>query len=203
MFCPQCGSTQSDELRFCKACVANLEAVRVAVTKADRSGQFDWNKTWVAEMLQGSEAAVKRAAELERLQGITPETKRLKAIKDGIVTASVGASAMIVLFMIMEGIIASGRVSEAAAQILARVWIAGLIPLFVGLAMTFNGLFVSKRGELPEAKSSEPYDPPRDLRQAETNHLHAGSPFSVIDETTRHLEKTPSGKATNELPGER
>ena len=32
MFCPQCGTNQSDELKFCKSCGANLSAVRQAVT---------------------------------------------------------------------------------------------------------------------------------------------------------------------------
>ena len=31
MFCPQCGSTQNDELKFCKSCGVNLDAVRQAL----------------------------------------------------------------------------------------------------------------------------------------------------------------------------
>ena len=76
MFCPQCGSTQSDELKFCKSCGANLGAVRKAVETGDTGGKFDWNKTWVAEMLLSGEESVRRAAEIERLQGKTPEVKR-------------------------------------------------------------------------------------------------------------------------------
>jgi hypothetical protein len=74
MFCPQCGSTQSDELRFCKSCGANLFAVRKAVTSPESVERFDWNKTWLAEMMRSGEENVKRAAEIERIQGITPET---------------------------------------------------------------------------------------------------------------------------------
>jgi hypothetical protein len=201
MFCPQCGSTQADDLRFCKACGANLEAVRMAVANPERPGQFDWNKTWVAEMLQGSEAAVRRAAELERLQGITPETKRRNEIKQGIVTASVGLSAMIVIYVIMQGIILGGRVPEEAVQILSRVWIAGLIPTFVGFAMVFNGLFVSKRGELPAAPHANPdTSQPRDLKMPEATQIGPGAPFSVTDQTTRHLEEVPRRRTTTEFP---
>jgi len=32
MFCPQCGIRQSEELKFCKSCGANLYAVRQVVT---------------------------------------------------------------------------------------------------------------------------------------------------------------------------
>jgi len=28
MLCPRCGSNQSDEVKFCKSCGANLQAVR-------------------------------------------------------------------------------------------------------------------------------------------------------------------------------
>ena len=50
MFCPRCGSTQSEELKFCKSCGANLSAVRQAVDTRETGGKIDWNKTWVAEM---------------------------------------------------------------------------------------------------------------------------------------------------------
>ena len=50
MFCPQCGSTQNDELKFCKSCGVNLDAVRQAAAMRDPSEKFDWSRTWVAEM---------------------------------------------------------------------------------------------------------------------------------------------------------
>lgn len=190
MFCPRCGSTQSDDIRFCKACGANLGAVRQAVDSKG-SGKFDWKNTWVSEMMQSSEEAVRRAAEIERIQGITPEVKRRKEIKAGVITGSVGLGVMILLYFLMQGIILGGRVSPAAIEILSRVWIAGVIPFFVGLALIFNGVFVSKRtDEIAEpgretaslgAKAENEY-----LSPADTNQL-TPAPFSVIDETTRHL----------------
>ena len=89
MYCPQCGSTQSDELRFCKSCGTNLDGVRTALSR-ETGEKFDWSKTWLAEMLMSGEESVKRAAEIERLQGKTPEVKRRNEIKGGVITASVG-----------------------------------------------------------------------------------------------------------------
>ena len=40
MFCPQCGSNQSDDLKFCKACGANLQAVRLAVAARESGLNF-------------------------------------------------------------------------------------------------------------------------------------------------------------------
>ena len=200
MFCPKCGSSQADDLRFCKQCGANLAAVRMAVAKPEAAEDFDWSKSWVAEMFMSSEESARRQAELERIQGITPEVKRLNEIKGGVITASVGVAVTILLFVLMNGIIAGGRVSDTAIEILSRVWVAGLIPIFVGAALIFNGMVVSKRAARPQTfHSPSPADgetrrlsPPESsefLPPADTNELFPAG-FSVTDETTRHL-KTP------------
>ncbi|MDT7602427.1 MAG: Double zinc ribbon, partial [Acidobacteriota bacterium] len=49
MFCPQCGANQSDDLKFCNLCGANLQAVRHAVATRETGEKFDWSKTWMAE----------------------------------------------------------------------------------------------------------------------------------------------------------
>jgi len=198
MYCPQCGSTQSDELRFCKTCGSNLDAVRGALLSRETGDKFDWSKTWLAEMLMSSEESVKRAAEIERLEGKTPEVKRRNEIKAGVITASVGLGLMLVLAVIMEGIVINGKLSDLAAEILSRVWIVGVIPLMVGIALIINGVFVSKPPE--KLAGSQTDRGPKELSGSEardflpppaaTNPLDA-VPFSVTDETTRHLEEQP------------
>jgi len=196
MFCPQCGSTQNDELRFCKSCGANLQALRQILSTREGEEKFDWSKTWVADMFMSGEEAVKRQAELERLQGITPEVKRRNEIKAGVITASIGVGLMILLFVLMEGIIAGGQVPPEAAAILSRLWVVGVIPILVGAALIFNGMVVSKKGEQkpslsPQAANPELKTPasPEYLPPADTNELFPAG-FSVTDETTRHLDKT-------------
>ena len=193
MYCPRCGSVQSDDLNFCKSCGANLSAVRRAVIEPEAMERFDWSKTWVAEMLMSGEEATKRAAEIDRIQGKTPEIKRRNEIKAGVITASVGIALMITLFVLMNGIILSG-VSDKAAEILSRIWIAGIIPLFVGAALIVNGVFISKKRDTPAELS--PADKARSeltggstefIPPAKTNQL-GSVPFSVTDETTQHLE---------------
>ena len=198
MFCPKCGSSQADDLRFCKQCGSNLAVVRTAVEKPESIEKFDWNKTWLAEILMSGEESVRRAAEIERLRGVTPETKRQNEIKGGVITASVGVGLAIFLFVLMNGIIASGRVSDAAAEIISRIWVAGLIPIFIGAALIFNGMFVSKRARKPSdiestgdgqtTRLAQP-DSASFLPPADTNELFPAG-FSVTDETTKHL-KTP------------
>ena len=193
MYCPRCGTVQSDDLNFCKSCGANLSAVRRAVIEPEAMERFDWSKTWVAEMLMSGEEAVKRAAEIDRIQGKTPEVKRRNEIKAGIITGSVGVALMITLFVLMNGIILSG-VSDAAAEILSRVWIAGIIPLFVGVALIVNGVFISKKRDTPaelttadNARSELTGGSTEFIPPSNTNQL-GSVPFSVTDETTQHLE---------------
>jgi hypothetical protein len=200
MFCPKCGTNQSDELKFCKTCGAHLQAVRLAVEARDAGDKFDWGKTWVAEMFLSEGERKRREEELERLRGITPEVKRYNEIKGGVITAFVGLALMIFLGIFMQGIIRGGNVPHDTAEILSRLWVAGVIPLFVGVALMINGIFVSKKQAEAAARASElrartaqpapdalpKAAPPRPLRPADTSEFITPG-FSVTEGTTQHL----------------
>jgi len=193
MFCPRCGSSQADELKFCKACGANLFAVRQVVDARETGEKFDWSKTWVAEMFMSGREAQRLELEMQRLKGITPATRRYQEIKAGVITSSVGVAVSIFLSIFMEGIIRSGRVSTAAAEIISHLWVVGVIPLFVGIALMINGYFVSKKiVELSKQNEQGGLDrldnetELRALRSADTNEF-AQSNFSVTEGTTKHL----------------
>jgi len=187
MFCPRCGTSQSDDIKFCKSCGGNLSAVREAVVSRETSGKIDWSKTWVAEMFLSSAEQEKRRQQLEREQGITPEIKRQKEVKAGVITASVGVGVSIFLFVLMQGIVLSLHNPGSEKEILSRVWVAGVIPFFVGLGLIINGLFVGRIDRRrvttdslnsPSPQSLPPSDPER--------FLHP--PFSATEQTTRQLE---------------
>lgn len=189
MFCPQCGSTQNDDLKFCKACGANLFAVRQAVTTREPAKQtgekFDWGKTWVADMMLSESEREKRREELERQRGIAPgSTRSQKEIKAGVITTSVGIGVAIFLFIFMQGIIAGGNVDKDAAAILSRLWIVGVIPFFVGLGLLINGLFVKSSSQAPTKlpvpeSEAQPLSLPGDASEF--------NPASVTEHTTRQL----------------
>ena len=195
MFCPQCGLNQSNEVKYCKSCGANLQVVREFIATGARSGKMDWSKTWMAEMFMSEREHLKHQAEVERLRGLTPEVKRRNEIKAGVITASVGMGVMIVLSVLMQGIILGAKIPEDTAEILSRLWIAGVIPLFVGLALIINGVFVSKRSEPARPPTLPGPDPSnRELRAADTTEFTSAR-FSVTEDTTKHLdaiERPPS-----------
>jgi hypothetical protein len=196
MFCPRCGTNQNEEMNFCKSCGANLSAVRQAVDTREMGEKFDWNRTWVTEMFLSADEKKKRKEQLERERGITPEMKRITEIKAGVIVSSVGIAVTAVLFVLMQGIVLSGNVQPGTAEILIRLWVAGMIPILVGLALMINGLVVSKRlvelakrDRESDLNSLEGDQQPSSLRPADTNEFLPAN-FSVTDQTTRHLKSS-------------
>src|SRR5256714_13763137 len=196
MFCPQCGSSQSDELRFCKTCGANLEAVRQVVAMREAGGKFDWSKTWVAEMFLSEGERKRREEELERQRGITPEVKRYNEIKGGVITSFVGVALMIFLSVFMKAIVAGSNVPPDAVQILNSIWVAGVFPFFVGVGLMINGIFVSKK-QAEAARRAQRATPgalregadARSLRSADTSEFIPPD-YSVTEGTTKHLSSS-------------
>ena len=193
MFCPQCGNKQSDELKFCNLCGANLLAVRQVVALREADEKFDWSKTWVAEMFLSEAERKRRNAELERERGVTPEVKRYNEIKGGVIVSAVGIGIMLFLYVIGPAIANSGQNPPGEAEIIRNVWVAGVIPFMVGLALIINGLFISKK--IVELTRRHQQSAPDSLGGAERPTLRAAdtSEFlppehSVTEATTRHLQ---------------
>ena len=186
MTCPRCGSNQIDEVKFCTVCGANLHAVRQALELREPDEKFSWNNTWLAEMFLS-------AHEQEKRRGITPEVKRYNEIKAGVITGSVGVAVSIFLYVFMQGLILNSHVTHDAAVILSNVWVVGVIPTFIGLALITNGLVVSKKlveiSKRDAAKNLEGEGQQPSLRAANTNEF-ASSPFSVTEDATKHLQST-------------
>lgn len=194
MFCPKCGSTQSDELKFCKVCGANLFAVRQVVDTRETFEKSDSGNNWIAAVVHTQEESKRHKEEIERHRGITPEVKlRYDEIKAGVITGTVGIGIAIFLYVFMQGVIQSGNVTPNSAEILSRLWIAGVLPLFVGISLIINGLFVSKklveiaRNASRTAPNNLEGDPnAQSLRPADTTEF-IPSGFSVTEHTTKHL----------------
>jgi zinc-ribbon domain len=193
MFCPQCGSNQSDEQKFCNKCGANLYAVRQVVATRETEEKFDWSKTWMAEMFMSKDEQAKRKLEAEKKLGITPEFKRAKEVKAGVITSCAGLALMVFLYVFMRGIIIGAHIPDDVAEILSRIWIAGVFPFFVGLGLMINGLVVGKKilgASMPEEPSranlfsSERANPA--LKSADTSEFIPTN-FSVTEGTTKHL----------------
>jgi hypothetical protein len=187
-------------------CGANLQAVSQVVATGETEEKFDWNKTWVTEMFLSAGERKIREEELERRRGITPEVRRYKEIKAGVIMGNVGIAVMIFLYVFMQGIILSDKVPLDVAEILSRLWVAGVIPLFVGFALIINGLFVSRRlVEIAKGKGHtgsqtlEREAGPHFLSSADTTQFIPSS-FSVTEGTTKHLRSFDQKRRTPNDP---
>jgi hypothetical protein len=130
---------------------------------------------------------------LDHERGIGPEVRRYTEIKAGVIVCSVGIAIAIFLAIFMQGLILSGNVSADTAEILSRLWVAGILPLLVGLALIFNGMFVSKRlaeiARQAALKGSDAFEKgtnPLALKAGDTTEFIPAR-FSVTEETTHHL----------------
>jgi hypothetical protein len=193
MICPRCNANQSDDIKFCTSCGANLQAVREAL-EVPEGKKFDWGNTWVADMFMSGQAAELRKLDMERRMGITPEVKRYNEIKAGVITSSVGVGLAVFLAIFMQGV--AVHVTPDVAEIITRLWVAGVIPFMVGVALIVNGLVVSKKiVEAQQRALGEGKTPDdegvgaRSLRAADTSQFIPTN-LSVTDGTTRHLENS-------------
>jgi hypothetical protein len=145
-------------------------------------------------MFMSPQELKRRKEEAERQRGITPEMKRYNEIKAGVITSCVGIGLAIFLYIFMQGIILNGNASSA--EVLSRLWIAGVLPLFVGIGLIINGVLVSKK--LVEISKRDTQIAPNNLEgdlnpqslpPVDTNEFLPSS-FSVTEDTTKNLRSS-------------
>jgi hypothetical protein len=131
MYCPQCGTQAEPGIKYCKKCGQALNRIRGVMSKGGAS--VNWNDVWMEEALDEHRKKRKK----------TPEEKRLEEIKAGVITSSAGLAITIFLSFLFDAI--ANASPDPGANILRSLWTVGFVPLFVGLGLIFNGVFVSRR----------------------------------------------------------
>ena len=181
MFCPQCGNETTEALKFCKRCGADLR--RVVKAMSGKVDPGDWGRAMLEEYQE----------ERLRKKMKTAEEKRIEEIKAGVITSSVGVGVTIFLTIFFSALASTQAGNEAV--ILKAIPFAGLIPLFVGLGLIFNGMVVSKKLQAQNRPNEQMWAPPQSIVSPETSpiqQLTEGTPgldFSVTDQTTTRLKE--------------
>jgi hypothetical protein len=207
MYCPSCGSEERQLSQFCRACGTDLRIVRSslenpdAVTQSAVSAREQIGMAVADKIRQMSSAKdLERVAEdvLPHFEKFleSPEEKRLRRIRAGIITAAIGLGATIVLLlMAFDKIDLFPFVTPA------------LITFLVGIGVIVNGVvFTVPRKSLPgdaydalsqqvlDASANRPvYEvpPPANL----TNELAPATRQqipSITEHTTQHLKTSKS-----------
>ena len=204
MYCPSCGSEERQLSQFCRGCGTDLRLVRTTLERPDSItasavSAREQIGIAVADMIRDVRSGkdLEHIAEdaLPQLEKFleSPEEKRLRRIRRGVITTMAGLGWTIVFFL----------TALATEPDFLPLMIPGFITFLVGLGVVINGLvFTVPRKKLP---GSAPDALPQRVLDSKTQHepgqLNAmtnelaqqrmpGS--SVTEHTTHHLNSKKS-----------
>lgn len=211
MFCPSCGSEERQATQFCRACGTDLRAVRVSIERPDSitasavSAREEIGRAVADKIRESADSRdLKRVAEavLPKIEKFLEsyEEKRLRRMRAGVITASVGLGVSI-LMLLMTSVV-SGPDVEGFVGGLGL----GAIAFFIGLGLIINALLFTRPRKRVEDNSSEArlqnlLDPgymapelrssgeaPSSFRSQTTSNLSQAAGSSVTEHTTHHLK---------------
>ncbi len=196
MFCPNCGIDEKQPNQFCRACGTNLLPVREVVEGPDGvtasaiTAREEIGRAVAAKIRETQNVYdLKKVAEdvLPEIEKFleSPEEKRVRRIRVGVLIALIGLGASIGFFI--GGIFADKGMLPGI--------VPSIVALFIGLSFVINGMyFTVTKKDLPDNTSDATRQ--REL-DASTSGLKLPEPASlfsssVTENTTQHLkEKQP------------
>jgi len=150
MYCPSCGSEERQLSQFCRACGTDLRVVRSSLENPDAITQSAVSaREQIGMAVADKIRQMSTAKELEKVAEDvlphfekfleSPEEKRLRRIRSGVITAAVGLGATIVLLLT-----ALDKIDVLPYVVLP------LIVFLVGIGTVVNGLlFTVPKKSLP------------------------------------------------------
>ncbi|HUE83299.1 MAG TPA: zinc ribbon domain-containing protein [Pyrinomonadaceae bacterium] len=199
MYCPTCGSEERQRSQYCRGCGTDLRIVRIglerpdaitasAVSARDHVGRAIADKirnTHSVEDLQ--KVAEEVLPEIEKFLE-SPEERRLRRIRFGVVFASIGLGATILALIL-------SLIEEETLPFLG----VALAFFFLGIGIVINGLAftVPRKRSLPDPEANLPAELgqvnntaalfPESARELPTANSTTVRP-SVTEHTTHHLK---------------
>jgi hypothetical protein len=169
MFCPQCGTESSQDLKFCRSCGANLKVIGKAVTLSEAIARSDgipaklkdiFSNIKIAHVTEDvSRALDKMNKEITRSslewhdkararKVKTAEQRRERHLTQGFITMFSGVGLSIFLYFLSHALVLK-LPPDAVAQIpfdldpvIRVVWLVGLIPALSGFGRVIAGLTI-------------------------------------------------------------
>lgn len=170
MFCPQCGTESSSDLKFCRACGANLKVIGKAVTLSEAIARSDSVPNKIKDLVKSlkiekvteevSRAMDKMNQELVRSsteqpkklhwkrREKTPEQRRERQLVKGIIKLFWGCGLSIFLYFLSHAIVLKlppeviAKIPFEINSIVPVLWLIGLIPVFSGIGHIIAGLTI-------------------------------------------------------------
>ena len=198
MYCPTCGSEERQPSQFCRACGTDMRAVRRTLERPDditasAASARDQIGLAIAEKIREVENTrdLEHVAEdvLPQIEKFleSPEERRLRTTRSGVVTAVTGLG-MGILALLLLTVVANGTLST----LLVGGFGLSVIIFLIGLGLVFNGIyFTIPRKGLPTLQADPKADNDVDDRPAPEGRLVEPVPAlavsSVTEHTTQHL----------------
>src|SRR5437762_12967502 len=171
MYCPQCGTQSSAELKFCRSCGANLKVIGKAITLSEAIARSDGVPAKIKELVSNikisqvtdevSRAMDKMNKEIARTseehrrerrwrREKTPEERRERHLTKGAIKLFWGSGLTVFLYFL-----ANALVLKLPADVIAKVpfeidpvvrvfWLIGLIPMLAGLGHILAALTITR-----------------------------------------------------------
>lgn len=197
MFCPSCGLEEIHLNQFCRACGTDLRHVRTALEKPDSitfsaASARDEIGRAIAAKIRNTHSAKELAVvaedvlpEIEKFLE-SPEEKRLRGIRHGVIVSAIGVGATIAFFL------ASFLIGDKGVFFVAG---AGLVTFFVGLSMILNAmLFSIPKKTLPDKSTDAERQRQLDVKNVQTNELVLPETNEVFSSVTEHTTHQLRGK---------
>ena len=217
MYCPSCGSEERQMSQYCRACGTDLRPMRVSLERPDSvtasavTAREEIGRAMAAKIREVDDAHLHRIAEdvLPQIEKFleSPEEKRLRRMRNGVVTAACGLGAGILALLVFVAIVDTK--AHEAIGLLAALGGLGVITFLIGLGLVLNGILLTKprlglKDSTPDAESQGRIDavyPTPQLRAGSESpelfrspttadlaraDLRPGS--SITEHTTHHLK---------------
>ena len=207
MYCPSCGSEERQLSQFCRACGTDLRVVRNSLERPDAiTASAVSAREQIGLAVADQIRQLRSAKDLEHVAEDvlpsfekfleSPEERRLRRLRAGVITASIGFALSLIVFF--------AALNESD---FFPFMVPGFITFMVGIGMVINGLiFTVPRKELPgtayEALAQQALDSSQNRARHEapaashlTNELAPNAPpqlVSITEHTTHHLKPSKS-----------
>ncbi|HEY2963106.1 MAG TPA: zinc ribbon domain-containing protein [Pyrinomonadaceae bacterium] len=203
MYCPSCGSEERQLSQFCRACGTDLRVVRNSLERPDAiTASATTAREQLGLAIADQVRQMRSGKDLEHVAEDvlphfekfleSPEERRLRRLRAGVITASIGFGVSLIAF------IAALDKSDFFPFIMP-----GFITFMIGIGIIINGLlFTLPRKKLPgdsydalaqqaldATQNHVKYEPP--LVAGPTNELGSGTNpqlASITEHTTHHLK---------------
>jgi hypothetical protein len=210
MYCPSCGSEERQLSQFCRACGTDLRVVRTSLERPDAiTASAVSAREQIGLAVADQIRQLRSGKDLEHVAEDvlpsfekfleSPEERRLRRLRAGVITASVGFALTLIMF-----------VAALDKSDFFPFMVPGFITFMVGIGTVINGLlFTVTRKSLPggthDAVAQQVLDstqnhvryepPPANLTNELRREPAAGAPpqlASITEHTTHHLKPTKS-----------